>query len=159
MRSNGRGHGAAEAGRQRVQLAEWDSQKNPLTLWKPGWKGSVGKAESIKSLPGEWATTHGEFEMFEVRNFRLNQHAAIFLLQGGTLANVFDGSLLVNYSVHLKVRPFILAFADGATLLPSTPGVRVLRLARVRNLFKDVTTDELRAALFYLNVGHDAPTA
>lgn len=110
-------------------------------------------------MSGEWRTEHGEFELFEARNFRFNQHAAIFLLQGNTLASVFDGSILVNYSVHLKVRPFILAFADGVDITCSQPGARVLRLARVRSLHKDVSTDELRTALFYLAVGHPKPEA
>ncbi len=124
-----------------------------LDLRKISWRGPVGR-----SLPARFMytvkTQHVVADIFHIHNLLLSHHAAIFLLHGGTLAQIFDGACYPQGEQDArKVKPFMLVRSEIPELVMPPPRVSFVALAMLTEVMVNMPTHVIREELFYDSAG------
>lgn len=152
---DGRG-GGAESAAAGVIRPRWDTQENQVTLYRRGWASHVGRTSHFQCVAERLEWDYGTFTVYEAREVRLSQIAALTLLQGGSLVDVFDGSFAMTPGAGGKAKPMLLAGSDPPNLLRTMPSIAKVALVSVVNLADEgIELHVLRAKLFHNLVAHN----
>lgn len=121
-----------------------------MTLHRHDWARPVAKTSNLKVVDSRLETQMGVFELVVLRDLLLTQTAALALLEGESLATVFDKTFLVTNLAARTVLPFLLVGADMPKLASSSPSISKVALVRVKSLTRDdIEVAALRAHLFH----------
>jgi hypothetical protein len=148
--------GSSEPAAAGVIRPRWDTQENQVTLHRRGWASYVGRTGNFRCVAERLEWDYGTFTVYEAREVRLSQIAALTLLQGGSLVDIFDGSFALTPGAGGKAKPMLLAGADPPSLVRPMPTIAKVALVSVVSLTDDgIELHVLRAKLFHDLVAHN----
>lgn len=127
----------------------WDPQKDWLTLSRHNWGQHVAKVKEARVVSPRLETSHAAFEVLLLREVYLSQLSSLALLEGASLVQIFDGSLLCTSAAHRTIRPFMLVASEIPSLVCEAPNITKIAVARMLSLRNEqAPLAEVRAELF-----------
>lgn len=118
-----------------------------VELCKLSWKAPVAWVRSMTPL-GTVRTPSTLSEVYALTDVYLSHAAALFLLGGGTLVQLFDGVLPLAASTPRRDRPLLLVAAHFPNLTLPPPLISEVVVARIKDLEGDPQTGAVRSEIF-----------
>lgn len=111
------------------------------------WKAPVAWARSMISVR-VLDTPSASAEVYQLTDVYLSHAATLFLLGGGTLVQLFDGTVVLAASAPWRETPLLLVAADFPSLSTPPPRIQELVVARIRKLEGNPKTSAVRSEVF-----------
>ena len=114
-----------------------------------GWRQPVAKIESFRVH----GVALGEIcaSIYTLQNVQLTQTATLYILQGGSLAQLFDGTVFPPTTMPgmaYRTRPFLLVRSEFPDLASPVPGISQVMLAKLEKVDPTAPLDDVRKSLF-----------
>lgn len=109
-----------------------------VELCRSGWKAPFAYVERME----EWdpvETSLATVDVYVLQRLYLSHAATLFLLGGGTLVQLFDGSLLMAPTLPVRSKPLFLALSARPNLSIPPPFIERAAVCRVRSLRDEAT--------------------
>lgn len=118
-----------------------------VELCQMSWKAPVAWVRSMASV-GSLDTPSTSVEVYRLADVHLSHAATLFLLGGGTLVQLFDGTMVLAASAPWRETPLLLVVADFPSLVTPPPHIREVVVARIRKLTGNPQTGRVRSEIF-----------
>lgn len=118
-----------------------------VELCQMSWKAPIAWVRSMTSVR-VLDTPSTSSEVYRLTDVYLSQAATLFLLGGGTLVQLFDGTLPLAASAPWRDTPLLLVAADFPSLVMPPPHIREVVMARIRKLDGNPQTSAVRSEIF-----------
>lgn len=114
-----------------------------------GWRQPVAKIEKYRVTAA--VIDHIEADIFVMESVQLTQTATLYILQGASLAQLFDGTVFPPAGVlglAYRARPFLLVRSEFPDLISPIPSIKQVMLARLSKIDPSAALDDVRKSLF-----------
>lgn len=118
-----------------------------VELCQMSWKAPVAWVRSMTSV-GSMDTPSASADVYRLTDVYPSQAATLFLLGGGTLSQLFDGTMVLAASAPWRETPLLLVAADFPRLIPPPHYIREVVVARIRKLTGNPPTGTVRSEIF-----------
>lgn len=127
---------------------EWSTpDPGAVELCQMSWKAPVAWVRSMSSV-SVLDTPSTAAEVYRLTDVYLSQAATLFLLGGGTLVQLFDGTLPLAASAPWRDTPLLLVAANFPSLTTPPPYIQEVVVARIRKLVGNPQTSTVRSEIF-----------